>query len=97
MAINRYDSALIIAGNFYGTTEYIQLIYKAVEDGTIDYDVHIMKEPDRLDNLAAVRYGSGNLWWIIAAASGIGWGLQVPADTIIRLPKSLVQVRNLIE
>jgi hypothetical protein len=41
---------------------------------------------DRLDSLAGVLYGEGRYWWILAAASGIGWGLQVPPGTVISVP-----------
>ena len=43
-------------------------------------------EGDRFDILAQTYYGDSNLWWIIAAASGIGWGLQCPPGTVIRIP-----------
>jgi hypothetical protein len=26
------------------------------------------------------------LWWVIAAASGIGWGMQVPPGVILKIP-----------
>jgi hypothetical protein len=42
---------------------------------------------ERLDLLADKFYGDITMWWIIAAANGIGKGsLYVPANTIIRVP-----------
>ena len=46
----------------------------------------------RLDHLASQFYGNSSYWWIIAAASGIGWGMQVPAGTIVRIPQNLAQI-----
>jgi len=36
--------------------------------------------------LAGIEYGNSTYWWIIAAASHIGWSLQVPEGTLIRIP-----------
>jgi hypothetical protein len=45
-----------------------------------------MEEGERLDSLAGTVYGDASLWWIIASASGIGWGMQVPPGTLIFIP-----------
>ena len=42
-----------------------------------------------MDIIAHSEYGDGRLWWVIAAASGIGWGLQVPPGTIIKMPSNV--------
>ena len=55
----------------------------------------VTTELDRLDTLAGVLYGDASLWWVLAAASGIGWGLQVPPNTLINVP-SLEDVRSLV-
>ena len=44
---------------------------------------------ERLDKLAKIFYEDASLWWIIAAASGIGWAMQCPAGTVIKIPKNL--------
>ena len=31
-------------------------------------------------------YKDSRFWWVLAAASDIGWGLQVPPGTIINIP-----------
>ena len=41
-------------------------------------------------------YGSSDLWWILAAASGIGWALQVPPGTVVKVPTALNRVFDLI-
>lgn len=96
MAIKRYDTASVLGGRSYGVADYIRAINVAIAQNRLDYDIHVMKSTDRLDNLAAIHYGANDLWWIIAAASGIGWALQVPATTLIRIPSSLRQVTALL-
>ena len=46
----------------------------------------VLTQADRLDNLAGLIYGDSRYWWVIAAASNIGWGLQAPPGTIISIP-----------
>jgi len=42
---------------------------------------------ERLDKLAYTFYEDITLWWIIAAANGLGKGtLIVPSNTILRIP-----------
>ena len=55
----------------------------------VDY---IFKIGDRLDTIALKAYKNPDYWWIIAAASGIGWPLQVVPGTIIAIPKNINQI-----
>ena len=61
-------------------------IHRACVTNTIQSTVKILEEGERLDQLAGVMYGDGTLWWVIAAASGIGWCMQVPPGTRLRIP-----------
>lgn len=45
----------------------------------------ILTGDDRLDSLAGAIYGDAKLWWVLAIASEIGWGLQVPPGTVIKV------------
>jgi nucleoid-associated protein YgaU len=72
------------------------VIYNAIESGSLDYTVKILESGERLDTIAGVLYGDSSLWWVIAAASGIGWGLQVPPGTVLRIPNSPSEVMGLI-
>jgi len=71
-------------------------IYNAVESGRVNYSVRIMESGERLDTLAGLTYGDSSLWWIIAAASGIGWGMQVPPGTVLRIPSNSSEVFGLL-
>jgi hypothetical protein len=58
--------------------------------------LRVLQEGERFDIIAGEVYGDGRLWWIIAAASGIGWFLQVPPGTRINVPVSMDQIARLI-
>tara|TARA_B110000858_G_C17378993_1_gene282948 strand:+ start:170 stop:475 length:306 start_codon:yes stop_codon:yes gene_type:complete len=67
-------------------------VFKSVEAGALQFDVKILEEGERIDTIAGVYYGKAAYWWIIAAASGIGYALQVPPGTVLRIPTSLSEV-----
>ena len=86
MALSRYVNSVKIRGVRYGTSQISTMIKKAVDERRLSFSTYIMKEGDRLDTIAGERLGDGGNWWAIAAASGIGWGLQVPPGTLIKIP-----------
>ena len=71
-------------------------IFNAVERGAIPYETYILEEGQRLDQIAGSAYQDAGYWWVIAAASGIGWGLQVPPGTVLRIPKNLGSIMSLL-
>ena len=73
------------------------LVYRAVVNGEIDVDIKISEEGKRLDHYAYEYYGDAGNWWVIAAASGIGWWMQIPAGTYLLIPTSLSDIENLKE
>lgn len=88
MAISRYARAPILElGRRFGTSNAIVAIRRGIEDGSIPYEELYTRGHVRLDMLAFDRYGDGRDWWIIAAASGIGWAPQVSPGTYIRIPE----------
>jgi nucleoid-associated protein YgaU len=96
MGFGRYSFNKKVNGRFYKTNEYASAIRRGVVDGSIPYSTKILAEGERLDTIAGNTYGDGRLWWVIAAASGIGWGLQVPPGTLIFIPDNTGQIFSLI-
>jgi len=88
MTLRRYTrTPILIAGRKFGTSNLIPIIRSNIESGAITYTTYITKENERLDILAGKYYNDGKLWWLIAAASDIGWGLQVPSNIVLKIPK----------
>ena len=97
MALQRYENDVLVGGGrLIGTNNAITLIRNGIANGTIGTQVRVITEAERLDVIAGRQYGDGRLWWVIAAASGIGWWLQVPAGTRIVIPTNLDAIGNLL-
>lgn len=87
MAVSRYVRSPILAfGTKYGTSVTHVIIRDAIKNGKLAYQEHILRGRERLDTLAGTLYGDSRYWWVLAAASEIGWPLQVPPGTIIKAP-----------
>lgn len=85
--MNRYARTPVIGlGYRYGTSFAVPTIRQNIQTGNIRFQQIVLQESNRLDILAGLYYGDGKLWWLIAAASDIGWSLQVPVGTIIKIP-----------
>jgi hypothetical protein len=97
MSLNRYKRAPKLRnGRFYGTFDACYIVAAAVAAGSVSWKGHITKEASRLDILAGEYYGDGSLWWVIAGASGIGWGLQVPAGIYLKIPTDIGTIIALV-
>ena len=93
MALSRYAFTPKIMGRkLLATSDLSYKIFFACERGTVPFTTYVIKEGERLEHISGKRYGSANLWWIIAAASGIGWSLQVPPGTLIRVPSNIAKI-----
>ena len=93
--ISRYRSDGI-SGIGYSSGKAISSIRAAIRSGRIHYSRMVVSEGSRLDKIAHEQYGDGRLWWIIAAASNIGWWLQVTPGTVITIPTDLTQIEDLV-
>ena len=97
MSLNRYSrTRLLKGGKMYGTHQGSRALYLAASAGTIRTRSHVLKQGERLDAIAGRELGDGSLWWVIAACSGIGWGLQVPPGTRVRITESLAEVAGIV-
>lgn len=85
--ISRYtNNSRINLGGQLGTSEDILSLRAGIKNGSIPIVRTIVATgTDRLDSLAGAVYDDAKYWWVLAAASGIGWGLQVPAGTVINI------------
>lgn len=94
MATSRYARApRLDLGAQQGTSTAIRSIRNGIASGQLPYKTIVIRETERLDTLAGTTYGDARYWWILAAASDIGWGLQVPTDTVIRVPDLSIALR----
>jgi len=97
MAISRYAlSNSIRGGKGLATSNNMSIIFNACENNSINYEVYILEEGQRLDQLAGLAYKTSAYWWVIAAASGIGWGGQIPPGTVLKIPTNLSDIMGLI-
>src|SRR5260221_631095 len=88
MAFSRYSrSPVLNLGAQFGTSRAISALRAAIKSGQIGTREIVLRGADRLDTLAGSLYGDGRYYWILAASSDVGWCLQVPAGTIIRVPQ----------
>jgi hypothetical protein len=85
MTFSRYARCPILNfGSQYGTSRAREAIQAAIKTGQLtSTQMYIVRGAERLDTIAGEVYGDSSYWWVLAAASGIGWGLQVPPGTVI--------------
>lgn len=96
MPFSRYSrSPRLDLGAQMGTSEAAAVIRSAIKNGTITFSQIVVRGAERLDTIAGDVYGDSRYWWILAASSDIGWGLQVPVGTLINVP-SLGDIAQLV-
>lgn len=94
MATSRYLSTPLLAfGEYYGSAKYMTAIRSAIKAGTLPYREAVLRGRSRLDTVSGEEYGDGRYWWIIAAASDIGWALQCPPGTVLYIPDLAATLR----
>ncbi len=95
MAMSRhaFKRKIVTGGKtIFATNKCSTKIHRAVINFVLPVDRVILQAGERLDVIALKRYQNSDYWWIIAAASGIGWNLQVPPGTILAIPRDVNQV-----
>jgi len=96
MPFSRYARTPILNyGALRGTGRAREAIQAAIANGSMQTKSFVLRGRERLDTMAGAIYGDARYWWILAAASNIGWGLQVPPGTIIKVP-ALRDVASLV-
>ena len=96
MAFSRYSfTSTAQAGRGLATPEAANSIYQAVKSGILPCTGYMLKESERLDHIAFKKLGDASLWWVLAATSGVGWGLQLPPGTLINIPDSMSAVYDI--
>lgn len=94
MIYSRYeDDGRINLGTQLSAAKKVSAIRRAIRTGRLSIVASFtLTGADRLDSLSGTVYGDARYWWLLAAASDIGWGMQVPPGTqinIIDLNKAL--------
>lgn len=95
MSVSRYDRAAFSSYNgkrLKSNSQAGKVIKDMVDSGQIQVSEFLLSYGQRLDLVSANYYGSAHYWWVIAAASGIGWQCQVPPGTLLKIPISLQRV-----
>lgn len=85
--MGRYSKNIPIdLGKRYSTSYIIPLIRQGIKEGRIRYEEVVLREGERLDTIAGKKYGKATDFWIIAAASNIGFSIQAPPGTLLKVP-----------
>ena len=96
MSLSRYGRTAVIGGSRLATSDTLKALRLGMRNGSIKTMPYVTSGSERLDIIAAKKYGNFRLWWIIAAASGIGWALQVPPGTRLLIPTNLTEIAGLV-
>ena len=87
--IGRYTlSRRIEDGKAIAPSKASAILYRAALSTALPVSLRVLEEGERLDTISFEVYGTSSFWWIIAGASGIGWGLQVPPGTLLKIPNN---------
>ena len=97
MTMQRYENdSPIQGGKIRKTATAVMNIRQAIDAGSIGLKTAVLKQAQRLDVIAGQEYGDGRLWWVIAAASDVGWAMQCPAGTRVVIPTDLSEVASVM-
>ena len=94
--MRRYTKDKRIRGGKLETAQTVTALRRARDFGLIPTREVILKESQRLDHLAHEHLGNSRFWWVLAALSDIGWGMQLPPGTIIKVPVDLRSIQVIV-
>lgn len=87
MALRRYARDTVLGfGSHYGSPRAIESIRAGIASGAVRFKAATLGEGDRIDIVAGREYGDASLWWVICSASEIGYMLQCPPGTALKIP-----------
>ena len=95
--VSRYESDIPIReGKILRSATAVDKIRRSQRQGAFATRERVLRQGERLDHIAGEVFGNATLWWVIAATSNIGWAMQVPPGTILKIPVNLNDVLELI-
>ena len=95
--VSRYiNDNPIREGKILRTASAVDRIRRAFRRGSFQTTERVLKEGERLDQIAGQVFGDASLWWIIAATSNVGWHLQAPPGTVLQIPVNSADVMRFI-
>ena len=95
--VSRYiNDGLARDGKILKTAGAVSRIRAAYRSGRIRVRKRILRESERIDQIAGEEFQNSTLWWIIAALSDIGWCLQAPPGTILLIPEDLEEILRFV-
>jgi len=94
---SRYiNDSTLRQGKILSTAKGVDTLRTALREGKIPFTERTLREGERIDQIAGEIFGDGRLWWVLAAISNIGWPMQLPPGTIIKIPLDMPDVLRLI-
>lgn len=94
--MKRYKRDQRISGGLLQTAQSVTTLRRAKEFNLLSLRTVILTKSQRLDHIAFKEFGDPHAWWIIAALSDIGWGMQLPPGTILSIPTDLRVIQQLV-
>ena len=94
--MKRYNRDQRIAGGKLQTARAVTRIRRARDFGLLPTYTVVLKESQRLDHIAYEYLKNDKWWWVIAALSDIGWGMQLPAGTILTIPADIGPIKTIV-
>ncbi len=94
--MKRYKRDQRISGGLLQTAQSVTILRRAKEFNLLSLKKIVLSSSQRLDHIAFRELGDPHAWWVIAALSDIGWGMQLPPGTILYIPNDLRVIQQLV-
>ena len=94
MTTRYLTDSIIREGKALSSAQAVARIRDLKKQGAISTRERVLQKGERLDIIAGEEFSNATLWWVIAALSNIGWGMQAPPGTILVIP---TDVRSVLE